>query len=133
LEFLFRSSQGTQGSRDLDEVFVELREHARAMFHAGVAEIVMFAGDEGQRLVRTTVGLTPEPEVMVSTESPLTRMAIEAAAESPGVVLDGRSGVEGLNGNAMVARLAGEERPLGALVASNPKGVVSPFNRDHLR
>ncbi|HEX5267434.1 MAG TPA: EAL domain-containing protein [Acidimicrobiales bacterium] len=133
LEFLFRASQVTQSSRDLDEIFVELLEHARAMFHADVAEIVMFAGDEGQRLVRTTVGLTPEPEVMVSTESPLTRMAIEAAAESPGVILDARSGVEGLSGNAMVARLAGEERPLGALVASNPKGVVSPFNRDHLR
>ena len=133
LEFLFRASQVTQSSRDLDEIFVELLEHTRAMFHADVAEVVMFAEGDGQRLVRTTVGLAPEPEVMVSTESPLTRPAIEAAADSAGVVLDWRTQTDGVTGNAMVARLAGEDRALGVLVAANPKRVVSPFNRDHLR
>ena len=130
VEFLYRASQVTQSSRDLDAIFVELLENAREMFHAEAAEIVMLAEDGGGRVLRTTVGLTPEPEVMVSSESELTLTALEAVAGARGAILDRRTDS---SRHVMAVRLCGEDRVLGVLAAANPGRVVTGFTRDQLR
>ncbi|MHB1853686.1 MAG: diguanylate cyclase domain-containing protein, partial [Acidimicrobiales bacterium] len=132
LEFLYRVSQITQSPGDFDQMFVELLEEARTMFSAEMAEIIMFGDDRAgdPQLVRTTVGLGSEPERMLSTESVLTRSAIEDASGPEARIVE-----SGLNatGNSMVARLTGETRSHGVLVAANPPHISSGFKSGQLR
>jgi len=137
LEFLYQASQVTQGTGDLDEILVSLLDHVREMFRAEAAELVMFGGEEDGATLRTTVGLTATPEVMVDTESALTRVATEQAAASQASIVSALQADLGEDryqlGNLMVARLADDDRLLGALVAASPADSVSAFTKDQLR
>jgi len=132
LEFLYRISRITQGPGDFGQMFVDLLEEARTMFSAETAEIVMFGDDDPAhpQLVRTTVGIGAEPERMLSAESVLTRPAIEEAVGPEARIV--ASGVSA-TGNSMVARLAGETRTHGVLVAANPPHIASGFKPGQLR
>ncbi|MHB8438671.1 MAG: diguanylate cyclase domain-containing protein [Acidimicrobiales bacterium] len=136
LEVLYRASQVTQGTGDLDEILVSLLEYVREMFHSRAAELVMLADDNGHGMLRTTVGLAREPEVMVESESVLTAVAVRAAAASDTSIVampgDGSGHGEAV-GNLLVARLGDENRLLGALVAASPADAVSMFRPDQLQ
>ena len=135
LAFLYRASQVTQGTGDLDEIVVSLLEHVREMFNAEVAELVVLGDDSEAGMLRTTVGLDDEPEVMVDAESVLTPVAVEVAKASIADIASlpiQHNGHRPL-GTLMVARLTHEDRAFGLLLAARRADAISTFSKDHLR
>jgi hypothetical protein len=53
LELLYQSSRIMQHSPELDSALIALLDHARAMFRAEIAEIVIYPEDEGRDALRT--------------------------------------------------------------------------------
>ena len=132
LEFMYRVSNITHASGDYDRMLVDLLEETRSTFLAGVAEVVVFLDDmpAHEHFVRTTVGLSPEPDMLTAGPSSLTRAGVVAAMQSSSSVVG--FGPRGA-GTSMVVRLTGEKRELGVLVVSDPVRGAASFTPDRLR
>lgn len=134
LELLYESSRILQHSPELDVALVVLLDHARAMFRAELAEIVLYPRHSGDEALRTRSWHDGREELMTPvpglSDDPLhvrVRMATGPFFyfPSPGSGTRVRQG--------MVSPLRGESDLLGALVIANRLTEGTTFSEDDLR
>ena len=135
LELLYQSSRILQHSPELDSALVALLDHARNMFRAEVAEILLQTRG-GPGALRTTSIQGAEAEVMVpaawDADDPVTRrLEAERRAFFRGPSegdADGRSIRQ-----AMVTPLMGESGMIGSMTVANRLTEGTAFDADDLR
>jgi diguanylate cyclase (GGDEF)-like protein len=132
LELLYQSSRILQHTPELDSALVALLDHAREMFRAewvdcrlqppsGAPALVSRSWLDGPPIVMQPIADLPDDPLRG-----ILRDRTDAfiyRAETPG------SGLR----QAMVAPLAGDDRPLGHLVVANRLGEASTYGDDDLR
>ncbi len=137
LNLLYQSSRILQHSPELDVALVSLLDHARAMFRAELAEVVLYPGGDAAHVLRTTSQQDSPPEVM----APVARPAHDPRDESdsaehravlatPGRTPGGRVMVIH---QAMIAPLMGESGEIGTLAIVNRLTEGTKFSEDDLR
>jgi len=132
LELLYQSSRILQHSPELDSSLVALLSHARAMFRAELAEVVLYPRIMDAEALRTSSWHDGEPEVMV----PYAEFASEPRHAK---VLDavGPFFFEPPNDQrirqGMIAPLRGETDLIGSLLIANPLTEGTTFRDDDLR
>ena len=137
LELVYQSSRILQHSPELDVALVALLDHARTMFRAELAEVVLKAGDPAAQTLRTT-SIQDEPsELLVAVPAmvvdPQVRAVISerrAAIASPARTPGGR---EIVIRQAMVAPLVGEAGVMGLFTIVNRLTEGTGFGADDLR
>ena len=136
LEFLYQSGRILQHSPELDSAIVALLEHARMMFRAERAEVLLHPRAAGQDALRTTTVEGQEPRAMVPTpyvaDDPIEgriRTEPHAFFFSPSPFESGRVTVR----QAMVAPLRGESGVIGSLLIANRITEGTAFSDDDLR
>jgi diguanylate cyclase (GGDEF)-like protein len=136
LEFLYQSGRILQHSPELDSAIVALLEHARMMFRAERAEVVLHPRAAGEDALRTTTTEYASPLAMVPTayapDDPIERRIRtepHAFFFSPSPLEAGRAG----DRQAMVAPLRGESGIIGSLLIANRLTEGTAFSDDDLR
>jgi diguanylate cyclase (GGDEF)-like protein len=136
LEFLYQSGRILQHSPELDSAIVALLEHARMMFRAERAEVVLHPRAVGEDALRTTTTEYASPLAMVPTpyapDDPIERRIRtepHAFFFSPSPLEAGRGG----DRQAMVAPLRGESGIIGSLLIANRLTEGTAFSDDDLR
>jgi diguanylate cyclase (GGDEF)-like protein len=137
LELIYQSSRILQHSPELDTALVALLDHARSMFRAELAEIVLESGGEDQRAVRTTSIQDGPSETIV----PIREMEIDGSLQR--LIADRRAGFVVLPRTpcgrvmpirqAMVAPLVGETGVIGLFTIANRLTEGTEFGADDLR
>jgi diguanylate cyclase (GGDEF)-like protein len=136
LEFLYQSGRILQHSPELDSAIVALLEHARMMFRAERAEVLLYPRVAGQDALRTTTieGLAPlamRPTVY-NPDDPIERRI----RTEPHAFFFGKTPLEsdrpGLR-QAMVSPLRGESGIIGSLLIGNRLTEGTAFSDDDLR
>jgi diguanylate cyclase (GGDEF)-like protein len=135
LELLYQSSRIMQHSPELDSALVALLDHARMMFRAEVAEVVLYPRDDAREMLRTTSIYDAEPEVMIPEPAELDsgvhgRIVGERRTfltTSPSAGFAGRSIRQ-----AMVSPLIGESGLIGAMTVANRLTEGTSFDSDDL-
>ncbi len=140
MELLFQSSNILNESRELEAAIVSLLSHVRTTFRADVAEILLYAGDEGE-VRRTRIGPGDASEVMrpmpydvsaepwagaVETGARLLRSGTTPRDRHPILVAEEVS-------EAMVGPLESEGRVLGMLLVGDRLGQVGGFDSEDER
>ena len=141
LEFLYESTRILQRSPELDEAVNELLQHARKMFRAGRAWLVLFPMRPGEPALETLVGPTEEHGVMRETSMDIKNQLYRRALSEPGAFLYQRSESEAAEldhfypgmQDAMTALLRGESSNLGMLVVADRQGDVTSFGPEDLK
>jgi diguanylate cyclase (GGDEF)-like protein len=134
LELLYQSSRILQHSPELDSALVALLGHARTMFRAELAEVVLYARHPNEEALRTRSWHEGEPEIMTPVIMlgddrihALVRSAmapffyVAAPGETPSV----RQG--------MVSPMRGESDLIGYLLIANRLTEGTTFSADDLR
>ncbi|MEO5940576.1 MAG: EAL domain-containing protein [Candidatus Limnocylindrales bacterium] len=136
LEFLYQSGRILQHSPELDSAIVALLEHARLMFRAQRAEVLLHPRAAGEEALRTTTVEREEPRAMVPTpyapDDPIQRRIRtepHAFFFSPSTAEAGRASMR----QAMVAPLRGESGVIGSLMIANRITEGTAFSDDDLR
>jgi diguanylate cyclase (GGDEF)-like protein len=137
LELLYQSSRILQHSPELDRALVALLDHARDMFRAELAEVLLEPVDGDGQPLRTTSVEGGESELMVPVELPEDEpVRLRAKSErraffaSPTRTPGGRRMAIR---QAMVAPLVGESGTIGILSVVNRATEGNPFGDDDLR
>ena len=136
LEFLYQSGRILQHSPELDSAIVALLDHAREMFRAEQAEVLLFPRDGGDAALRTRSidGRAPsvmEPVSINPDDATVHRVRSEAQAFFFEAAL-GRSTGPGSR-QAMVAPLRGESGVIGSLLIGHRLTEGTSFTDDDLR
>ena len=136
LELLYQSSRILQHSPQLDSAVVALLEHAREMFRAEKAELLLYPRAADADGLATRVASGGPPEMMVPTTirsgDPLNERVISeqhAFFHIPGRAERMSSGVR----QAMVAPLRGESGLIGAVTIANRMTEGTSFVEEDLR
>jgi diguanylate cyclase (GGDEF)-like protein len=134
LELLYQSSRIFQHSPELDSALIALLEHARAMFRAELAEVVLYPRNPNEDALRTRSWHDGEPEIMVPVpaidEERLSSRVRTASAPFFYVPEPGeRTGVH----LGMVSPLRGESELIGSLLIANRLTEGTTFSEDDLR
>jgi diguanylate cyclase (GGDEF)-like protein len=133
LELLYQSSRILQHSPELDSTLVALLGHARTMFRAELAEVILYPRGTDVAALRTTSRHEGEPEVMVPIgdlrADPVREAVVQARGpfflETPDGAAHGQSD--------MVSPLRGESDLIGSLRISNRLTEGTTFTDDDLR
>ena len=131
LELLYQSSRILQHSPELDSTLVALLDHARAMFRAELAEIVLYPRGGAGDALRTASWHDGKPEVMV----PVADLAADplyqqiAAGSGPFFFEPGNNS---RIRHAMVSPLRGESALIGSLSVANRLTEGTTFRDDDL-
>jgi diguanylate cyclase (GGDEF)-like protein len=137
LELLYESSRILQHSPELDSALVALLDHARTMFRAEIAEVVLFDRDGRPDGLRTTSLHDEPPEVMIPVRLGPDDAVRRRLANDPAAFLvsgdaadrgDGRSVRQ-----AMISPLSGEGGQFGFLRIANRLTNGTSFEADDLR
>jgi diguanylate cyclase (GGDEF)-like protein len=135
LEFLYQSGRILQHSPELDSAIVALLDHAREMFRAELAEVLLYprqVGDEALR-TRSLDGRPPlamEP-VAIPLDDPIAR---RIRAEAQAFFFNpADTTAPGSTRQAMVAPLRGESGVIGSLVIGHRLTEGTSFTDDDLR
>ena len=137
LELLYQSSRIMQHSPELDSALIALLDHARAMFRAEVAEVIIYARGEGGDSLRTTSIQDAPPAAMVpiklAPDDPIhARVAVERHAFFSAA--SGERAVAGLPiRQAMISPLIAESGLIGAITVANRLTEGTSFDEDDLR
>ncbi len=137
LELLYESSRILHNSPELDSAIVALLDHAREMFRAEIAEIVLYArGDDTAALVTRSYHELP-PEAMQPVTVPTTDMVRERVSVSTRPFFHGptdqwRRQPIAIR-QAMTSRLAGENGLIGEITVANRLTEGTRFQADDLR
>jgi len=136
LELVYQSSRILQHSPEIDTALLALLEHARAMFRAELAEVVLDPSGDGRGVLRTTSvegleaeaiapidGLNLEPDVRRQLDA--RRAGFVRINRTPG-------GRETAIRQAMVAPLAGESGVIGIITVANRLTEGTAFGGDDL-
>ena len=136
LEFLYQSGRILQHSPELDSAILALLDHAREMFRAERAEVLLHPRVAGEDALRTTsvdgapgTAMVPVP---FSPEDPIVRRIRNephAFFHTPGPFEVDRPGLR----QAMVAPLRGESALIGSLLVGNRLTEGTTFSDDDLR
>ncbi len=136
LEFLYQSGRILQHSPELDSAIVALLDHAREMFRAERAEVVLHPRVIGEDSLRTTSLDGAPASVMVpvpySPDDPISRRIRNephAFFYSPTPFEPDRATIR----QAMVAPLRGESEVMGSLLVANRLTEGTSFSEDDLR
>ena len=135
LELLYQSSRIMQHSPELDSALVALLDHARTMFRAEVAEVILYPRHDAGDALRTTSIHDAAPAVMVPEPINLQsglhgRVIVERRAfmtTSAVPVLAGRTIRQ-----AMVSPLIGESGLIGSMTVANRLTEGTSFEGDDL-
>jgi len=137
LEMIYQSSRILQHSPELDVALVALLDHARSMFRAELAEIVLESGGDDHRAVRTSSIQDGASETIV----PIREMEIDASLGA--LITERRAGMVVLPRTpggrqmpirqAMVAPLVGEAGVIGLFTIANRLTEGTEFGADDLR
>ncbi len=137
LELLYQSSRIMQHSPELDSALIALLDHARAMFRAEMAEVIIYARGEGGDALRTTSIQDSPPAAMVpvklAPDDPIhARVAVERHA-----FFSAASSERALAGlpirQAMISPLIAESGLIGAITVANRLTEGTSFDEDDLR
>lgn len=136
LEFLYQSGRILQHSPEFDSAIVALLEHARTMFRAESAEILLYPRSSTGDALLTTVAEDRPPAAMipatVAIDDPIqlrVRTESHAFFHVPPMVGPGSPGVR----QAMVAPLRGEAGTIGSIQIANRLTEGTSFTDDDLR
>jgi diguanylate cyclase (GGDEF)-like protein len=136
LEFLYQSGRILQHSPELDSAIVALLDHAREMFRAERAEVLLHPRADGDDALRTTSVDRAPASAMVpvpfSTDDPIVRRIRNephAFFYSPAPFVRDRAGLR----QAMVAPLRGESGVIGSFLVGNRLTEGTAFSEDDLR
>ena len=136
LEFLYQSGRILQHSPELDSAIVALLEHARTMYRAERAEILLYPRSaEGHALLTTTAedqAATTMVPVTIAPDDPIQRrLQTEAHAffHVPSLMEDDHDGIR----QAMIAPLRSEAGTIGSILIGNRLTQGTSFTEDDLR
>jgi diguanylate cyclase (GGDEF)-like protein len=137
LEMIYQSSRILQHSPELDVALVALLDHARSMFRAELAEIVLESGGDNHQAVRTSSIQDGPSETIVAIGEMATHPSLDA------LILERRAGMVVLPRTpggrqmpirqAMVAPLVGEAGVIGLFTIANRLTEGTEFGADDLR
>jgi diguanylate cyclase (GGDEF)-like protein len=136
LEFLYQSGRILQHSPELDSAIVALLEHARTMYRAERAELVLYPrSPAGDALLTTTAEDQPATTmvpIVLSPDDPIQRR-IQAAPHAffhvPSLIETNTNGIR----QAMIAPLRGEAGTIGSIMVGNRLTQGTSFTEDDLR
>ncbi len=133
LELLYQSSRILQHSPELDSTLVALLGHARAMFRAELAEIVLYPRGGGEAL-RTSSWHDGEPEVMVPVlgfaDDPMHARVRQATGP---FFYEPTRADDSTVRHGMVGPLRGEAELIGSILIGNRLTEGTTFSEDDLR
>jgi diguanylate cyclase (GGDEF)-like protein len=134
LELLYQSSRIFQHSPELDSALIALLEHARAMFRAELAEVILYPRNPNEEALRTSSWHDGAPEIMVpvpihDSERLCARVR---AATAPFFYAPGGDELIGVH-QGMVSPLRGETELIGSLLIANRLTEGTLFSEDDLR
>ncbi len=137
LELLYESSRLLHYAPELDSAIVALLDHARRMFRAERAEILLFPDPLIDSALRTSSGGRDGPESMVPVTVPVddplrARTAVEGRAFGARLGPTWTTHPQAVR-EAMIGPLVGESGVIGALTIINRLGEGTTFNGDDLR
>ncbi len=137
LELLYESSRLLHYEPELDSAISALLDHARKMFRAERAEIILFPDPNAEGAVRSTAGGEGGPETMTPQNVPLAdslrqRVLRERGAFHATLTAAWTDRPESIQ-EAMVGPLVGERGVFGAITIINRLGEGSRFEADDLR
>jgi len=136
LELVYQSSRILQHSPELDVALLALLDHARAIFRAEIAEVVLETDGEGGSAVRTTSLEGGPSEAIVPIPGAVREASLGLLLETrrAGFVRLGRTpgGREMAIRQAMVAPLIGESGIIGMLTVANRLTEGTAFGSDDL-
>ena len=131
LELVYQSSRILQHSPELDSALVALLNHAREMFRAEQAEVVLYPRSDGGPGIRTSVWSDRDPEVMVPTGDtaidPLHQLVVAATGpffHEPDPEVRTRQ--------RMISPLRGESELVGSFIVANRLTEGTTFREDDL-
>ena len=133
LELLYQSSRILQHSPELDSTLVALLSHARTMFRAELAEVVLYPRSPGEDALRTRSWHERPAEVMVPDREHLQDPIHERIRHSIAPFFEETIGSDGRVSRHMVSALRGESELIGSLIISNRLTEGTQFGDDDLR
>jgi diguanylate cyclase (GGDEF)-like protein len=140
LEFLYEANRTLSRSPEVAEALEGMLARSREAFRAEIAEVILFhrdgvplrttlgPGDERAVMQRVESSVAAELAALVADPNPVVSLTTPVATESLHSYLEAR-GVR----HAMVAMLAGEERPIGTIMVANRFGLGRSFSPDDLK
>jgi diguanylate cyclase (GGDEF)-like protein len=136
LNLLYQSSRILQHSAELDVALVSLLDHARVMFRAELAEVVLIASADASQALRTTSQQDSPPEMMTPIARPHrdARGGRDPADRRPVLATPTRTpgGRVMVIRQAMIAPLMGESGEIGTLAIVNRLTEGTKFGEDDL-
>ena len=136
LELVYQSSRILQHSPEIDTALLALLEHARAMFRAELAEVVLDPSGDGTGVLRTTSVEGLEAEAIAPIDSlnlePEVRRQLDARRAGFVRIRRTPGGRETMIRQAMVAPLAGESGVIGIITIANRLTEGTAFGADDL-
>jgi diguanylate cyclase (GGDEF)-like protein len=133
LELLYQSSRILQHSPELDSTLVALLSHARTMFRAELAEVVLYPRSAGEDALRTRSWHERPAEVMVPDREHLDDPIHDRIRRSTAPFFEETHGPDGRVSRHMVSALRGESELIGSLIISNRLTEGTVFGDDDLR
>ena len=132
LELLYQSSRILQHSPELDSSLVAILDHARTMFRAELAEVVLYPRSGDFEALRTSSWHERDPEVMVPTRDFGANLLYPMVLRVSGPFFF-ESGVHANVKHGMGAPLRGESELIGSLMIGNRLTEGTSFVDDDLR
>jgi diguanylate cyclase (GGDEF)-like protein len=133
LELLYQSSRILQHSPELDSTLVALLSHARTMFRAELAEVILYPRTPGGDALRTRSWHERPAEIMVPDREHLQDPVHERIRNSQTPFFEETHGPGGRVSRHMVSALRGESELIGSLIISNRLTEGTMFSDDDLR
>jgi diguanylate cyclase (GGDEF)-like protein len=133
LELLYQSSRILQHSPELDSTLVALLSHARTMFRAELAEVVLYPRSPSDAALRTRSWHERDPEVMVPDPDYLDDPLHQRIGASTAPFFEETRDGDGRVSRHMVSALRGESEMIGSLTISNRLTEGTMFSDDDLR
>ncbi len=132
LELLYQSSRILQHSPELDSSIVAILDHARAMFRAELAEVILYPRLEGSEALRTTSLHDAPAEVMVPIDVEASDRLYSLVVATTGPFFFEPVGDPRVR-QGMVGALRGESELIGSLLIANRLTEGTSFREDDLR
>ena len=132
LELLYQSSRILQHSPELDSTLVALLGHARTMFRAEIAEVILYPRGDDVEGLRTTSRHDDVPEVMVPIADPRASRSTHIREAAGPFFLPTSLGATD-DRSDIVGPLRGESALIGSLRIANWLTVGTTFSDDDLR
>jgi diguanylate cyclase (GGDEF)-like protein len=139
LEFLYESTQILQRSSDVERATADILRHACDMFRAESAELVLYPGGDGSRVLRAAVDSGGGVEHLHPIElDPAHLVSASVASDRNGILLEGgerghRVKRRKATGRAVVVPLEDERGPTGTLRVGHRLDEVTTFGSEDLR